>query len=134
MKNQKLSLLALGSSFLSLSFASPLFASETIVVTGADTQINTVNPTPIPIEVWAQRDAVSAVEVSPDGKHLLILKMEGGNMGENVLEIYSTSDFSKPAKRLKGDKMEFITARWVSDKHIFGSAWDVVRSKVTGPE
>lgn len=134
MKTQKIFLATLGSSLLSIAVMAPAMASETIVVTGADTQINTINQTPVPIDVWAQRDAVSAVEVSPDGKHLLILKMEGGNMGENVLEIYSTSDFSKPAKRLKGEKMEFITARWVSDKHIFGTAWDVVRSKVTRPE
>jgi dipeptidyl aminopeptidase/acylaminoacyl peptidase len=104
-----------------------------IVVTGPGTEAGQ-NYTPVPIETWAQRDAVSAVELSPDGKHLLILKMEGGKMGENVLEIYSTSDFSKPLRRLNADKMEMIGARWVNDKYVFGTAWQVVRSRVTGPE
>ncbi len=87
----------------------------------------------VPIDVWALRDIVSTVDVSPDGKHLLVLKRESKE-GENVLEVYDTSDMSKPLRRLNADPMEFISARWVSDNHIFGNAWQVVRKSVTRPE
>jgi dienelactone hydrolase len=130
MRNLKSPFIALCIGSLSLGVSTAAIAQSAIVVTGPENQ----SVKPVPIDVWAQRDAVSAVEVSPDGKHLLLLKMEGGNKGENVLEIYNTDDFSKPVKRLNADKMEMISARWVSDKHIFGTAWQVVRSKVTGPE
>ncbi len=133
MKNPRSSLVALAVASISLGSLSGANAQSEIVVTVPGTEAGQ-NYTPVPIAVWAQRDAVSSVEVSPDGKHLLILKMEGGNLGENVLEIYSTDDFSKPLRRLNADKMEMISARWVSDTHIFGNAWQVVRKKVEGPE
>jgi dipeptidyl aminopeptidase/acylaminoacyl peptidase len=105
-----------------------------IIVTGPGTEAG-VNYIPVPIETWAQRDAVSDVEVSPDGKHLLILKTEGSaDAAQNVLEIYSTSDFSKPLRRLNAKPMELVSAQWVSDKHVYGSAWQKVRSSVKGPE
>ena len=87
----------------------------------------------VPVETWALRNMVSAVQVSPDGKHLLIMKIEGRE-GENILEIYKTDDLSKPLKRLNSDPMEMISARWVTDKHIFGTAWKVVRKSVKRPE
>jgi dipeptidyl aminopeptidase/acylaminoacyl peptidase len=138
MRNLKTSFIALSIATLPMGTPFAAFAQSNankpeIVVTGYGTQAGPTVP-PVPISVWSQRDAVSAVEVSPDGKHLLLLKMEGGNMGENVLEIYDTSDFSKPLRRLNGSKMELISARWVNDKYIFGTAWQVVRNKVTGPE
>lgn len=133
MKISHCSLAALAVASLCFGSASVANAQSDIVVTGPGTEAGQ-NYTPVPINVWAQRDAVSSVEVSPDGKHLLILKMEGGNLGENVLEIYSTNDFSKPLRRLNADKMEMISARWVSDTHIFGTAWQIVRKKVDGPE
>lgn len=88
---------------------------------------------PLPIDYWAIRDSVSSVSMSPDGKHVLILKIESKE-GEHVMEIYETSDFSKPLRRLNADPMEIRNARWVSDNHIFGSAWKVVRKSVKGPE
>ena len=30
----------------------------------------------VPLDVWALRDVVNAVEVSPDGKHVLVQKLE----------------------------------------------------------
>ncbi len=87
----------------------------------------------VPIETWALRDQVSNVQVSPDGKHLLILKLQGKE-GENVLEIYKTDDLSEPLRRLNSKPMEMISARWVTDKHIFGTAWKVVRKSVKRPE
>lgn len=29
----------------------------------------------VPVEVWAQRDTITSVDISPDGKHLLMLQM-----------------------------------------------------------
>jgi dipeptidyl aminopeptidase/acylaminoacyl peptidase len=133
MRNLKSSFIALNIGALSLAVSTAALAQSDIIVTGAGTQAGETVPS-VPISVWGQRDAVSAAEISPDGKHLLLLKIEGGNLGENVLEIYDTSDFSKPVKRLNSKPMEMISARWVSDKHIFGSAWKVVRKSVTGPE
>jgi dipeptidyl aminopeptidase/acylaminoacyl peptidase len=105
-----------------------------IVVTGPGTELGE-NYTPVPISTWAQRDAVINVEISPDGKHLLILKTEGsGNAAVNVMEIYSTADFSKPLRRLNAKPMELVAGRWVSDKHVYGTAWQKVRSSVKGPE
>ena len=87
----------------------------------------------VPIEVWALRDVVNSVQVSPDGKHVLVLKTESRE-GEHVLEVYETGNLSEPLRRVNADPMEFINARWVSDKHIFGTAWQVVRDSVEGPE
>lgn len=87
----------------------------------------------VPIEVWSLRNVVSAVQVSPDGKHILVL-VNKSKTGENLLEIYKTDDLSKPLRRLNADPMEIISARWVSDNHIFGGAWKVVRKSVKRPE
>lgn len=133
MKNFRTSILALSIGVWALAVPTIATGSNEIVVTGPGTELGE-NYVPVPIDVWAQRDAVSSVEVSPDGKHLLLLKMEGGKEGSNILEIYNTSDFSKPVRRLNANPMEMIGARWVSDKHIFGTAWQVVRKSVTGPE
>lgn len=99
----------------------------------------TAAPTPtqaqasVPVEVWALRDVVSAVQISPDGKHVLVQKIESRE-GEYLLEVYKTDDLSKPLRRLNADPMEIITARWVGNDYIFGSAWQVKRATVKAPE
>lgn len=99
----------------------------------------TAAPTPtqaqgsIPVDVWALRDVVNAVQISPDGKHLLVHKVESRE-GEYILEIYDTADLSKPLRRLNADPMEITSASWVSDDVIFGQAWQVNRKTVKGPE
>jgi hypothetical protein len=87
----------------------------------------------VPVDVWALRDVVNAVQISPDGKHLLVHKVESRE-GEYILEIYDTADLSKPARRLNADPMEIVGAQWVSNDVIFGSAWQVNRQTVKGPE
>lgn len=87
----------------------------------------------VPVDVWALRDVVSAVQVSPDGKHVLVHKIESRE-GDYLLEIYKTDDLSKPLRRLNADPMEIISAQWVSNDYIFGSAWEVNRTTVKGPE
>ena len=87
---------------------------------------------PVPLDYWAIRDTVSTVSVSPDGKHILVMKIESKE-GEHVLEIYKTDDFSKPLRRLKAKPMEIISASWIDDNHIYGTAWKVVRKSVKRP-
>lgn len=87
----------------------------------------------VPVEVWALRDVVNAVQISPDGKHLLVHKVESRD-GEYLLEIYKTDDLSKPFRRLNADPMEIVSAQWVGNDFIFGSAWQVRRKTVKGPE
>ncbi|MEP5937117.1 MAG: prolyl oligopeptidase family serine peptidase [Erythrobacter sp.] len=87
----------------------------------------------VPIEAWALRNVVNAVQVSPDGKHLLVHKVDSKE-GDYLLQVFKTSDLSKPLRTLAADPMEIITARWVSDNHIFGAAWKEVRKRVTRPE
>ena len=58
--------------------------------------------------------------------------------GDYLLEIYKTDDLlsgnSSPFRRLNADPMEIVAARWVTDNHIFGTAWQVARSRVRRPE
>ena len=114
-------------SFLASAAAAGLVMTPAPVLSG-----NNMAPS-VPIEAWALRDVITDVEVSPDGKHMLILKLESKE-GEYVLEIYNTSDMTKPIRRLNSSPMEFISASWVSDKHIFGAAWQVVRKTVDRQE
>ena len=87
----------------------------------------------VPVDVWALRNVVNAVQVSPDGKHVLVHKVESRE-GEYLLEIYSTDDLSKPLRRLDAGKMEIISAQWVTNNFIFGTAWQVNRKMVKEPE
>ena len=108
-----------GVSAIGLSVAAP-----------SDTQATAAQ---VPIDVWALRDIVNAVQVSPDGKHVLVHKVETRD-GDYLLEIYKTDDMSKPYRRLNADPMEIISARWVNDNFIFGTAWQVKDKSVKGPE
>lgn len=109
-----------GVSVIGLSLAAP-----------ADTQAQSAAS--IPVDVWALREVVNAVQISPDGKHLLVHKVESKD-GQYLLEIYKTDDLSKPFRRLNADPMEIISAQWVGNGFIFGTAWQVKRATVKGPE
>ncbi|MEL7198941.1 MAG: prolyl oligopeptidase family serine peptidase [Pseudomonadota bacterium] len=87
----------------------------------------------VPVDVWALRSVVNAVQVSPDGKHVLVHKIESRE-GDYLLEIYKTDDLRKPIRRLNANPMEIINAQWVSNNFIFGTAWQVKRSQVKRPE
>lgn len=108
-------------------------AAATVTIGIVPASAQTTGELSIPIEAWALRDVVSRVHLSPDGKHLLVLRNDS-KRGDNMLEIYSTDDLSKPVKRLAADPMEFISASWVSNTQIFGTAWQVKRSSVKRQE
>lgn len=87
----------------------------------------------VPIDVWALRDVVNTVEVSPDGKHLLV-HINPSREGDYLLQIFKTDDLSKPYRTLNADPMEITGASWVSDNVIFGGAWQIKRQTVRRQE
>lgn len=87
----------------------------------------------VPIDVWALRDVVSNVQVSPDGQHLLVL-INPSREGDYLLQVYKTDNLSEPYRTLAGDRMELISAQWASNNIIFGRAWEQVRKKVRSQE
>lgn len=91
---------------------------------------------PVPIDYFAVRNVVNTVAVSPDGQHVLVMKVVSKD-GKYIIEIYNTSDFSKPIRTIGADPMEFFVGqapRWVSDTVIIGGTWKMTRKKVRGPE
>lgn len=111
----------------------PLLAAVALAVvplTGTSAQ----NGMPsVPIDVWALRDTIATMDLSPDGKHLMVLRMPSKD-GEYIMEIFKTEDLSKPWRTLNAKPMEMITAEFVHDNYIFGTAWQVVRDKVVDQE
>ena len=87
----------------------------------------------VPIEVWALRDSMTQVQVSPSGKNILVIKNESRE-GDYLMELYDADDLTKKPYRIAADPMEIVGAQWVSDDYIFGTAWQQRRSKVNGPE
>ncbi|NMW31106.1 S9 family peptidase [Altererythrobacter sp. RZ02] len=87
----------------------------------------------IPVEAWALRDVMTNVEISPNGKNLLLMKVESKE-GEYIMQIYDATDFSKKPFTTNADPMEIIGASFVDDRFIFGRAWQVKRKSVKGPE
>lgn len=108
-------------------------AAGVMAVTALPTALQAAGEDTVPIEVWALRDVVNNVQVSPDGKHVLVHVVESKE-GEYLLKIYKTEDMSKPFRTLNADPMEIIAVQWVSDDYIFGTAWQQRRSKVKDPE
>ena len=122
--------------FLKVSAAAVLVGASVLGLSAAaptETQAQANGVPSVPIDVWALRDIVNAVDISPDGKHVLVHKVESRE-GDYILEVYKADDLSKPLRRLNADPMEIIGARWVTDNLIFGQAWQQNREKVRGPE
>ena len=108
----------LGVSTLGLSVSAP-----------SETQANGT----VPIDVWALRDVVNQVQISPDGKHLLV-HINPSRDGDYLLQIFKTDDLSTPFRTLNADPMEITGAGWVSENVIFGGAWQIKRSSVRRQE
>lgn len=113
-----------------------LFAAPSAETMQAQAQTQVTDLT-VPVEVWSLRNVVNAVQISPDGKHILVHKTESRE-GDYLLEIYKTDELLAgnvtPFRRLAADPMEIIGANWVTDNHIFGTAWQVNRKTVRRPE
>ncbi len=96
-------------------------------------QAATTDASPIAIEAWALRDVMPTVQISPSGKYLMLMKLESKE-GEYVMEIYETENLQKKPIRTNADPMELLSASWVNDDTLFGTAWQVNRKTVKGPE
>jgi dipeptidyl aminopeptidase/acylaminoacyl peptidase len=99
---------------LLLSMASTILASE-----------------PYPFEYWALRDVVSNVRVSPDGKHVALMKIRTRDANP-VIEVYDASNFDKKPFRLNADPMEITRFNWVGDQDIIVSFRQKVRDQIDG--
>ena len=111
-----------GVSVLGLSVSAP-----------SETQAQAKGTSSVPIDVWALRDVVNTVDLSPNGEYLLVHKVESRE-GNYILEVYDVNDLSKPYRRLDADPMELIGASWVTDNLIFGTAWQQRRENVRRQE
>lgn len=87
---------------------------------------------PIPLEVFALREVIQQVSISPDGKLLALMKIDS-RKGDPIVEIYETDDLSKRPYRLAADPMEFTSiVGWVSDDYLVFAARQRLRRRIQG--
>lgn len=108
-------------------FAKVLAVAASIGLVGAGAQAQDE----IPLEVFALREVIQSVTVSPDGKHLALMKIDS-RKGDPIVEIYETDDLSKRPTRLGADPMEFTTVDWVSDNLLVFGARQRSRRRIEG--
>jgi dipeptidyl aminopeptidase/acylaminoacyl peptidase len=85
----------------------------------------------IPLEYFALREVIQNVEISPDGKHLSLMKIES-RTGDPIFEIYETDNLSKKPIRLGANPMEFQGGSWISDDILVFAARQRLRNKIQG--
>ena len=88
-------------------------------------------PEPYPLDYWALRSVISNAQVSPDGKHMGIMKIPN-KTGNPIIEIYETADLSKKPFRIGAKKMEVTNFYWASNKDIVFTMRQKVRDKIEG--
>jgi len=86
---------------------------------------------PLPLDYFALRANVRNVIISPDGKHLALLRINS-KKGNPIVEVYDTDDMSKKPFRVNADPMEFARLYWVTNETIFFVATQKVRDKIDG--
>jgi len=84
---------------------------------------------PYPLEYFALREVMRNVNISPDGKHLLLLATASKD-GNAVLEVYDAADLDKKPFRVNAEPMEIRSARWLSDDDILINLRQKVRNKI----
>lgn len=107
--------------FLSFVAASASLASE-----------NTLANEPFPLEYWALREVTSNVQVSPDGKHVGMLKILS-KTGDPILHVYETDNLDDPDPIIvNSDPMEIQAFSWVSNRELVLILRQKVREKIEG--
>lgn len=86
---------------------------------------------PYPLEYFALRDIVDNVQVSPDGKHVAMLKILS-KTGNPVLYVYETSDLDENPLVVDSKIMEITSYRFVSDNDIVVVFREKTREKIGG--
>ena len=113
--------------------AAALLAAVTPAIANVDLRANGTQLDAKPVDVWALPNVISNVEISPDGQRVLITKRESKD-GENIMEIRELSDLGTPMRRLNADPMDVLSAQWVNDNTLFGTAYQQTRKRVKGQE
>ena len=88
---------------------------------------------PYPLEYFALRSAVSAVSVSPDGKHIAMLRILSRE-GDPILHIYDIDDLDGDPFVVNSDPMEITSYYWADDNYIVMTLRQRVRKMVKGQE
>ena len=86
---------------------------------------------PYPLEYWALREVIDDVQVSPDGKHLGLMKIPSRD-GNPIIEIYDASNLAKEPFRMNAEPMEITGYNWVSNTDIVISLRQKVRDRIEG--
>lgn len=86
---------------------------------------------PYPVDFFAMRAVVSNVSVSPDGKHLALMKIPTRD-GDPIVEVYDAADLDKAPFRMDANPMEIEFFSWVSDRDILFRARQQVRKRIEG--
>jgi len=88
-------------------------------------------PEPYPLEYWALREVINRAQVSPNGRHLALMKIPS-KKANPIVEVYETSNLSKKPFRIGAKKMEVTNFYWASDKDIVLVMRQKVRNKIEG--
>ncbi len=88
-------------------------------------------PEPYPLDYWALRPVINNAQVSPDGKHLALMKIPSKD-GNPIIEVYDASDLSKKPFRMDANKMEITSFNWAGNEDIVFLARQKVRDKIEG--
>ncbi|WP_043319975.1 S9 family peptidase [Microbulbifer sp. HZ11] len=95
------------------------------------TQVIAKEAKPYPLDFWALRDVISNVSISPDGKHLALLKIPTKD-GDPIIEVYPAGDLEAEPYRINSDPMEIQQFFWLSNDVIGMQLRQKVRDKIEG--
>ncbi|WP_078085428.1 alpha/beta hydrolase family protein [Microbulbifer mangrovi] len=95
------------------------------------TQVIAKEAKPYPLDYWALRDVISNVSISPDGKHLALLKIPTKD-GDPIIEVYPAGDLEAEPYRINSDPMEIQQFFWLSNDVIGMQLRQKVRDKIEG--
>ena len=109
-----------------LCLAACLMAASTTAEQAADDTKAGLEP--YPLEYWAMRPVIRNVAVSPDGKHLALMKIPSKD-GDPIIEVYDAADLTKEPFRLDADPMEITGFYWASDQDILFTLRQKVRER-----
>ena len=72
---------------------------------------------PYPLEQWAMRAVISNVVLSPNGKHLALMKIPSRD-GDPIIEVYNAANLAEKPFRLNADPMELVGFNWINDEKL----------------
>lgn len=108
-----------------------VFVLFSFILTSVSAFVSSATAQSIPIEVWSLREAITNVEVSPDGKYLALMKIESKN-GNPVVEVREVANLAKKPIRFNANPMEFTGLGWVSNDYLIMNARQKVRRRIDG--